>query len=237
LTEEPLRLTREGAALVAHVNRPPSNMFDGAMIEALTGKLRAAESSPELRFLRLCAEGDAFCLGRDPEGSSPVELRAVAARITSLNLELRRTPLVVVAEVQGNAAGFGAGMVACADVAVAADSAEFWFPELGAGLPPSIVISWLAKLVPRKVAFDLVASGRRFPAAEACDLGLVTDVVPAADLADAVDARLQQLGELDPTSLRDVKRMVNQAIRSDEDDAPEWATDALAVAALRLRER
>jgi methylglutaconyl-CoA hydratase len=237
LTAEPLRLSREGAVLLADIDRPPSNMFDGAMIEALTEEVRAAESSPGLRFLRLRAEGDAFCLGRDPEGSSPVELRAVAARITALNLELRRSPLIVVAEVQGDAAGFGAGIVACADVAIAADSAEFWFPELGAGLPPSIVISWLAKLVPRKVAFDLVTSGRRFPADEARDLGLVTDVAPAADLADAVDARLQQLGELDPTSLRDVKRMVSQAIRSDEDDAPGWATDALAVAALRLRER
>ena len=93
------------------------NTYSPAMIAALGDAITAAAADPELRFVRLRARGPAFCLGRGaPPASgngkpSPDAIRGLAGGIVRVNELLQTTPLVVVAEVQGDAAGFGAGLV------------------------------------------------------------------------------------------------------------------------------
>jgi methylglutaconyl-CoA hydratase len=181
----------------------------------------------------LRAEGPVFCVGRDRAGTTPIELRDEAARIVRVNETLRTTPVTVVAEVHGHAAGFGAGLVASADVAVAAADAQLWFPEISGGLAPSIVISWLAHTVPYKVAFDLVTTGRRVDAHEARDLGLVTDVVAADSLPRAVEARLEALRAMSPGGIKEIKEFFARVRGLDPANAARTAVEALALSAVR----
>jgi enoyl-CoA hydratase/carnithine racemase len=206
------------------------------MARALADAVSTAGRDPSLRFMRLRANGPAFCLGRDPEGDSVDELHSVGARIAHLNEVLRTTPLIVVCEVEGDAAGFGVGMVASADVAIASETARFWFPELENGLAPAVVLSWLAHLVPRKLAFDLVASGRKVAAEEALDIGLVTALAEQGGVTAVADQWIDRLSALNAPALRDAKAFLGRVATMDEGTAGRAAADALALGSLRLRE-
>lgn len=137
--------------------------------------------------LRLRAVGPAFCLGRERGADDPAALRAEATTLADLNAALRSSRLVTVAEVGGDAAGFGVGLFANADVAVASRDATFWFPEVRIDLVPAVVLAWLPEVVGRKQAFWLTASGSPIDAERALELGLLTAVAPAEELGAVVD--------------------------------------------------
>jgi enoyl-CoA hydratase/carnithine racemase len=234
--DEGLELTIRDETLDVVVDRGEHNRFTTEMARAFADAVSTAERDPRLRFLRLRAKGPAFCLGREPEGDSVDELHSVGARIAHLNEVLRETPLIVVCEVAGDAAGFGVGLVASSDVAIASQRARFWFPELDAGLAPAVVLSWLGHLVPRTLAFDLVASGRKLAAQEALEIGLVTAVAEQAGVAAAADAWLGRLSGLSAPALRDAKAFLGRVPTMDERSAGRSAADTLALGSLRLRE-
>lgn len=155
--------------------------------------------------LRLRTAGEVFCLGRERDADQAGELRAEATTLARLNDALRTSALITVAEVSGHAAGFGAGLAANADVAVARDDAEFWFPEVRIDLAPAVVLSWLPGVVGRKQALWLTASGERISAARAVELGLLTSVVPREQLAVTVDTMIMTLREFQPRVHREIK--------------------------------
>ncbi len=232
---EGLEIERIDATLVATVERGEQNSFSGKMIDELADTVIEAASDPSCRFVRLRARGDVFCLARDREGTTPDELRAEAARIVRINETLRTTPLVVVAEVNGDAAGFGCGLVGASDVAVASDGARFWFPEIRMGLAPSVVISWASKVLPPKRAFDMVVTGEPIDAATAAGLGLITEAVPADRLSARVDERIQAMAALHPEGVRDIKRFFARARMLDPASAASASVDALVMSSLRLQ--
>jgi enoyl-CoA hydratase/carnithine racemase len=204
------------------------------MIDRLIGAIHDAAADNTMRFVRIRARGPNFCLGREREGRAPDELRREAARIVRLNETLRSTPLVCVAEVQGDAAGFGAGLVAATDIAIAAQDAALSFPEILAGLAPTIVIGWLAFAMPHKRAFRMVSTGERMPAAEAVRWGLLSESLPPEQLADRVDEALDGLRDKHAEGLRDIKRFFAQARGLDPVTAATASVDPLVVASLRL---
>lgn len=222
----------QGATVHLTIDRGPSNSFSGEMIERLTGLLQRPE--PEQRFLVIKARGENFCLGRDPEMASPVELRQVGARIAECNEAVRRSRLVTICQVDGHAAGFGVGLLAACDAVVASDRAEFWFPELDNGLPPSVVISWLARQTSRKRCFELVTSCRKFTAREAVELGVASEAVAAEEVEARVQALLELLSKRKAWALEMTKRLILQAERTPEDIAVDWTPDALTIGGLQI---
>jgi methylglutaconyl-CoA hydratase len=230
-----LAIERDGATLRVTIDNGEKNLFSPAMVRELSDEIRAAAAGPDLRFVRLRSRGDAFCLGR--EGASregprraPRAVQAVAGAIVDLNELLQTTPLAVVAEVQGDAAGLGAGLVGNADVAVAADHARFSFPEILAGYAPAVVMGWLPHVLPRKRAFDMVATGAWVDAETALRDGLVTEVVSGDRLETRVDERIAELEALDATALRDVKSFLARTRAMDPASAAAASIDALALA-------
>lgn len=237
-TEVPgLAVRSSGAALEVTIDRGERNSFSGEMMRALADAVHRAGQSPELRLLRIRASGDPFCLGRDQEGETADELRRIASSIVAVNEAIRMAPLVSLCEVNGDAAGFGVGLAAACDVAVAADSAELWFPELEAGLAPTVVLSWLTRLLPPKRAFELVATGRRVGAAEAVELGLLTEAVPAGEVPRRCDEWADLLGARDGAALRDLKRFLSLTRAMDDASAAHAAVDALVLGAARRKGR
>jgi len=232
---EGLEIERHGPTLVATVERGDQNSFSGEMIDALADAIDGAAADGASRFVRLRARGPVFCLGRDRQGTTPEELRAEAGRIVRINETLRTTPLVTIAEVRGDAAGFGCGIVAACDVAVASETARFWFPEISMGLAPTVVISWASKLLPAKRAFDMVVTGQPIDAATAATVGLVTEAVPGDRLAARVDERIASMEALDPAAVREIKRFFVHVRTMDAPSAARASIEPLVLGSLRLR--
>jgi methylglutaconyl-CoA hydratase len=229
-----LDVSERGHTLIAKVQRRDDNEFTSEMISKLSRVVRDARAYRSLRFVRIRAAGNVFCGGRERTGSTPEELRAEAELIVDLNETLRTSPLTIVAEVNGDAAGFGVGLVAASDIAVASMEARFSFPEILGGLAPTVVISWLAQTLPYKLAFDLVTTGEPIDAQRAASWGLITEAVPSHGLEARVDERIEGLAALSTPALREVKEFFAASRGMDAASAAAASINALTVSALRV---
>ena len=227
--------TVDGVVTV-ELDRPPGNLFTVDLCRRL---VRLLEEPPaDAHVLRLRAQGDVFCMGREREGSTPAELREEVGVLVALTRALRRTRLVTVAEVQGDAAGFGVGVVAACNVAVAVESARFSFPEVTIGLAPALVLAWLPRVVGEREAFWLTASGEAVPARRAQELGLVNGVVSTAEeLAKDVDDRIGVLRSHSPRVHADIKDMLRLFAGASDDDVLDVSIDRLVVGSMRRGEQ
>jgi methylglutaconyl-CoA hydratase len=125
-------------------------------------------------------------------------------------------PAPVVARVQGHALGGGAGLVACADIAIADRRALFAFSEVKLGIIPSVISPFALAKIGASAARRYFLTGERFDAATALRIGLVHEV--ADDLDAAVEAVLGELLSAGPRAARHAKRLV-----LDRPDAAETA--------------
>ena len=229
-----LRIERDDGTLEITFDAGEGNLFTRDMMDALVDEVERAGREDAMRFVRLHAEGDAFCLGRGKGGADPDELRGMAMRIATVNETLRTTPLTVVAEVNGPAAGFGVGMVGASDIAVASERATFSFPEIKAGFAPAVVISWARFQLPPRLLYDMVSTGDPIDADRARSAGLVTEVVAPDALRSRVDERIARLYEVDAFALREMKRFLIFTRAMDPATAAEASVDTLVFSGLRV---
>lgn len=206
--------TELGRILTITLNRPQRrNALTPTMIQELTLALRVAEDS-RCGIVVLRAAGEHFCSGLDLS-----ELRAMAGRsmeqhrLDSMNVaELFRTlyslSLPSIAEVRGFALAGGMGMATLCDFTIASEDARFGYTEVKIGFVPAIVSSFLLLEVGEKQARDLLLSGRIIDATEAHKLGLLTRVVPAADLDAAVTELSTTLLANSPVAMRATKHLL-----------------------------
>jgi enoyl-CoA hydratase/carnithine racemase len=165
-------------------------------------------------------------------------VRGEAETLVAVTRAFRRTRLVTVAEVQGDAAGFGVGVLAACDVAVAVADARFSFPEVGIGLAPALVLAWLPRKVGERQAFWLTATGEQVPASRALELGLLNAVVGSADeLRKDVDERVAQLRARNPRVHAEIKDMLRAFGAVGDDQALDMSIDRLVVGSLRRGEQ
>ena len=149
--------------------------------------------------------------------------------LTEATRLLSMTTLVTVAEVDGEAAGFGVGLVAQCDVAVASESSRFWFPEVTYGLAPALVLSWLPRLVGRRDAFWLTATGTVLSATEAQQLGLINFIAGPGALRSRVDEVLSQLLQFAAEVHQEIKRDLRDFAQVDQATTYRIARDRLLL--------
>ncbi len=224
----------DGVVLV-EVDLPPDNLYS---LEVCRRLVEVLEKPPEgAHVLRLRAAGDSFCLGRERGGTTPAEVRTEAEVLVSLMRALRRTRLVTVAEVQGDAAGFGVGLAAACDVAVALESARFSFPEVGIGLAPALVLAWLPRVIGEREAFWLTATGESITAARAVELSLLNATAGSVEeLSKQSDERVAALLRRSPRVHGDIKDMIRMFAEVGDDAALDVSLDRLVVGSLRRGE-
>lgn len=189
---------------VAHVtlNRPErNNAYDGALIAALSAALDTLQSTRSLRAVVISGRGRHFQAGADLKWIDAVRAasredniaasRATAQAIWRLNV----APVPTIALVHGACFGGGTGLIAACDVVIAAEDAVFSIAEVRWGLTAAIIIPQLNDAIGVRQVRRYALTGERFSAAEARRIGLVHEIVPAADLqatgARIVDAVLQ----------------------------------------------
>lgn len=229
---EGLTFARDGDLLVATVDRGDDNRLSSSICRALTEVL---EDPDGVHVLHLRAEGEAFCLGRDRAAEDPATLRSEVRALIDLNEALRRSRVVTVAEVQGDAAGFGVGLAALCDVSVAARSARFWFPEVEIDLAPTVVLSWLPRRVGELRAFHLTATGERVSADDAVVMGLLTVAVDDGELPTRAKAEVERLRSFQPWVHEQIKGFLGAAAELTEGQAYDLATERLILGSMARR--
>jgi enoyl-CoA hydratase/carnithine racemase len=192
--------------VVLTLNRPDQlNALNSALVDEFSLVLTGIARDEDCRVVVLTGAGRGFCAGLDlgGYGDEDRESRQGRARgtlsrqheIARLAEQLHRLPQPVIAAVNGPAAGGGLAFVCASDIRIAADEAIFAVSFIRAGFSAcDIGVSWLLpRIVGAGRAHELMLTGRRFDAAEAREIGLVTDVVPRADLMSTALAKGAQI--------------------------------------------
>jgi enoyl-CoA hydratase/carnithine racemase len=204
-------------------------------IPPLGKAILAAGSLPDIKVVMVKAQGEQFCMGRDPGQAAPTTKSAlqtrndVTAPILGLYADLRATPVPVVAVVQGEARGFGCAFVGQCDLAIAAEHATFSLPEMDTNLPPTLAISAVLGKLPPKRLTHLIYTREKIEAKEALELGLLSEVVPAAELQRAALKTIARLTDRSRPALEAVKEYMAVAPHLDPDAASRYASALLSV--------
>lgn len=187
--------TRNGVALLT-LDRPEvHNAFDETLIAELTRALRAVGADASVRAVVLLGAGPSFCAGADLNwmrrmaGFSRAQNLADARTLSTMLATLATLEKPTIARVHGAAFGGGVGLVACCDIAVAAQDATFSLSEARLGLIPAAISPYVVEAIGPRAARRFFLTAERFTAAEAYRLGLVHELV----LATEIDARINEI--------------------------------------------
>src|SRR6201997_2818004 len=217
-------LDARGVATVTF-NRPEvNNAYDGGLIHGVLAAMDELGKRPSLRVVVLKGNGRHFQAGADLKwinGVRPksVEENEAVSRATYEAVQrLNRLPIPTVALVQGGCFGGGTGVISACDVVIAADNALFSIAEVRWGLTAAIIIPQLCDAIGVRQVRRYALTGERFSAAEARRIGLVHEIVPAAELQAAgariVDAVLQN----GPEAIAQTKALTLESAWANLDD-------------------
>jgi len=201
---------REGEILRITLARPERrNALDAELIRELA---EAFVDVGRSRAVVLAGEGASFSAGADVDWMrssadlSYEENLADANALRGMLETIDRCPAPVISRVQGHALGGGCGLVACSDIAVAADDAIFGFSEVKLGIVPAVISPFaLAKIGP-SAARRYFVTGEPFDAHTALRIGLVHEA--ARDLDAALERVLAEVMSAGPKAARAAKRLV-----------------------------
>jgi methylglutaconyl-CoA hydratase len=218
-------------------NSEHENEVTGAMFDAMLAELRREASHPSARVLRIRARGKVFCTGRERAGRDAASIHHESARLIEFKRALRVSPLISVAEVQGDAFGFGFGLAIVCDFVYVAESAALGFPEMHFGLAPAAIMAYLGEYALPRFAFPLVLFGDPITPQQAQHIGLISQVSPASRLASDVEDIIERILRLDANAARNCKEFFQTAQQNTFDQNCRLATEALTVGSLAVVSR
>jgi len=200
----------DAAVRTVTVNRPDKlNALNRATLEALDTAFSAAAADPAVRVVVLTGAGPrAFVAGADiaeMNGLSAVQGRDFSLLGQRLMRRIERMPKPVIGKINGFALGGGLELAMACHLRVASETANVGQPEINLGLMPGFGGSQrLLRLCGRAAALELCLLGTPITAARAAQLGIVNEVVPAAELDARVQALASQLASAAPLALRGI---------------------------------
>ena len=238
-SNEPVLLRRDqGRVAILTLNRPHAmNALSGELIDALQAEFDKLAQDKEIRCVVIEANGRAFSSGHDLR-----EVRStddygfhfdLVSRCSAMMLSIRRLPQPVIAKVQAIATAAGCQLVAACDLAVASSEATFATPGVNIGLfcgTPSVP---LGRNVGAKRALDMLFTGEPIDAATALRDGLVSRVVPPAELDRATLQLARTITEKSPLVLAQGKELFHKHMEMPLEQAYAYATAYMAGAVKR----
>jgi len=251
---ETLTVERDGAIAHVWLNRPQRlNALNTEALEELIAVFDALQTTHEVQAIVLGGRGSSFCAGADrtdppgrlpPEAGTVARARRWASQLGRRVLEaIERAEAITVARLHGHVIGGGVVLAVACDLRIAADSTQLLIPEVELGVP----LTWgavprLAAIVGPARAKELILLGEHVGAVAAERYGLVSRVVPAQELDDAVRAVAERLASQPPWAVHMTKsqfRAYAQAQRlGDVTEADgDWLAAATAEDPTRFRWR
>ncbi len=209
-------ILNDGLGIIT-LNRPERhNAFDDITVQALTGAYKQMEQSPVVKIILLKSSGKSFSAGADLEW-----MRRMAKYSTDENLrdagslhELMHTIYYcqkpTIAMVQGNVYGGGIGLVACSNIVIASNNAQFCFSEVKLGLIPAVISPFVINAIGQRQARSYFLSAQTFDAQRAKELGLVYDVVTPEKLETTTQSIIHLLLQNGPLALKAVNALMNK---------------------------
>lgn len=232
MSEDPPVVLFDAATPVATVTiaRPDRrNAINPEVVAGIRDALDRAEDEPAIRVVVLTGAGDkAFCAGGDLGGmivDGKVAQHLQRAEVGQLFAQMRASRLPIIARVNGHALAGGFGLMLACDLIVAADDAEMGTPEIDIGLWPFMITAVIQRDLPRKLALELMLTGRRMTADEAKRWGLVNSVVSR----DALDREVQSMTATIASKSSLIAALGKRSFYRAEDMTFEHALDYLAA--------
>jgi len=225
MADDTILITSEGRVATLTINRPDRlNALNEPTRAAIVSALDRFENDPDVRAVILTGAGQkAFIAGADIgefEGRTPVaQFRVMNSPETNAFEAADRFPKPIIAAINGFCLGGGCELAMACDFRIASDKAKLGQPEINLGLlPGGGGTQRLPRLVGLGNAYKLLYTGDMVTADEALRLGLVSEVVPAADLMTRVNALAAAIAAKSPVALRYIKEAVRASVRAPLDE-------------------
>ena len=232
---------RDGIAWVT-MNRPDAlNALDENMKDALIAAFARAEFDAEVRVMVLRGAGPHFQAGGDlasfSEDLHSLDEAALKQRFYAkihhtklLTTAIRRMPKPVIAQVHGQAVGFGLSLAIMCDFTIAAEDSLFSLAYVRIGNSPDGASSYyLPRIVGWKKATEIAMLGGQLSAGEAKDLGLVSFVVPPESLAEEAEKLAARLARAPTRALAGVKRLMHASLENSWEDQLQMEADCFVA--------
>ena len=208
------------------LNRPElRNAFDDALIRELQKSFERMQSDRAVRVLVLAGTGPAFCAGADLNwmkrmaGYGYEENLADAQALATMLATLDRLPKPTIARVHGPVFAGGTGLVAACDIAVGTQEAKFCLSEAKLGLSPATISPYVIRAMGERLARRYFLTAEVFGAEEAHRIGLLSALVPAADLDQEIEALIRNLLAGGPEAQAKIKDLIRAVAHRPVDDA------------------
>ncbi|HET7364611.1 MAG TPA: enoyl-CoA hydratase/isomerase family protein [Burkholderiales bacterium] len=221
------------------LNRPEvRNAFDDALITALAKAFAELDADPSIRVVVFAGNGPAFCAGADLNwmkrmaGYSYEENVRDARALADMLATLDRLDKPTIARVHGPAFAGGTGLVAACDIAVGTPEAKFCFSEAKLGLSPATISPYVLRAIGPRAASRYFLTAEVFDAAEALRIGLLSAVVPTAELDTFIGQLLEHLLAGSPAAHARIKDLVRDVAGKPVDDGVK-ADTARRIAEIR----
>ena len=234
-----LDVSVRNATAIVVLNRPElHNAFNEALIDELTATLSVLDQDSDVRAIVLAGAGRSFCAGADLNWMKKMATYGHEENVTDASAlahmlhTLAGLSKPTIARVHGAAMGGGAGLVACCDIAIAAQEATFAFSEGKLGLIPATIAPYVIEAIGARQARRYFISAERFTAAEAFRIGLVHDIVPLAELDARINDMLGALLLVGPRAQMECKALI-RGVAHRRIDADVIAGTAEHIAAVR----
>jgi methylglutaconyl-CoA hydratase len=232
-----IALNQDGPVATLTLARPDlHNAFDAQMIAELHDCFAALAADDTARVVVLSGSGPSFCAGADLNWMrasldwSREQNEADADALAAMFETIWSLPKPLIGRINGAALGGGAGLVACCDIAVAADTARFGFSEVKLGLIPAVIAQYVVPKIGVSHARALFVSGERFTAERAFEIGLVHAVTDSERLDATVGALATRMLTRGPAAAGAAKRLVDAIWALERDAARRYVVSAIAEA-------
>lgn len=228
-----LSVEREGAVVRCALDRPPLNLLEPGLIQALRETFETLGRDPSVRVAVVTGRGRAFTAGMDVRVLRDLDVPGARRLITALHAAIdvvHRAPFPVIAELNGACLGAGLELALACDLRVAAAGAALGLPEVRVGIPSVIEAALLPVVVGPGRAAEMLLSGQPVPAERALEWGLVNRVAPADRLAATVDALVGEILACGPAAVRLQKELMIAWRSTDLRTAVRYGINAFATA-------
>jgi methylglutaconyl-CoA hydratase len=234
-----VEVTERNSIAIVVLNRPDvHNAFNAPFIAELTATFAALDTDDGVRAVVIAGAGRSFCAGADlnwmkemagySRAQNLADAQALAAMLRTLNGMTKPT----IARVHGAAMGGGVGLVACCDIAIAAQEATFALSEARLGLIPATISPYVVEAIGTRYARRYFLTAERFDAAEAYRIGLVHDIVALPELDGRVNELLGALLLAGPNAQAECKALI-RSVAHRPIDAQVVASTARHIADVR----
>ncbi len=211
---EPRFLNIEKDEQVARItlNRPKHNVLDIPMMTELNAELQSIAADDTLKCVVITGEGRSFCAGVEVADHKPEQVDEMVAVFNRIFELVNMIDIPIIAAVNGACLGGGMEVAIACDIVMASEKAIFGQPEIKLGFFPPYAALRLPELVGVAKAIEICTTGRNYTAAQARDLGFVTQVAPADTFEEEVGKTVKEICMASPLIIRLNKRAVKRHI-------------------------